>query len=96
MARFALAAFLKCAREMKDHGAFTYVREMAPIKEVQGGVQVTGLTPSFRGERSDATRNRDSTDRRFASSANASLARNDDGRNHPSLNPYSGTLPLAP
>jgi 2-methylisocitrate lyase-like PEP mutase family enzyme len=35
MARVALAAFLKCAREMKDHGAFTYVREMAPIKEVR-------------------------------------------------------------
>jgi 2-methylisocitrate lyase-like PEP mutase family enzyme len=35
MARVALAAFLKCAREMKDHGAFTYVREMAPMKEVR-------------------------------------------------------------
>ena len=35
MARVALAAFLKCAREMKDHGAFTFVREMAPIKEVR-------------------------------------------------------------
>jgi 2-methylisocitrate lyase-like PEP mutase family enzyme len=35
MARVALAAFLKCAREMKDHGAFTFVREMAPIKEVK-------------------------------------------------------------
>jgi 2-methylisocitrate lyase-like PEP mutase family enzyme len=35
MARVALAAFLKCAREMKDQGAFTYVREMAPIKEVR-------------------------------------------------------------
>ena len=34
MARVALAAFLKCAREMKDHGAFTYVRAIAPIKEV--------------------------------------------------------------
>lgn len=37
MARVALAAFLKCAREMKDHGAFTYVREMAPVKEVREG-----------------------------------------------------------
>jgi 2-methylisocitrate lyase-like PEP mutase family enzyme len=36
MARVALAAFLKCAREMKDQGAFTYVREMAPMKEVRG------------------------------------------------------------
>src|SRR4051794_25806339 len=35
MARVALAAFLKCAREMKDHGAFTFVREMVPIKEVR-------------------------------------------------------------
>ena len=35
MARFALAAFLKCAREMKEKGAFTYVREMAPMKEVR-------------------------------------------------------------
>ena len=35
MERYALAAFLKCAREMKDQGAFTYVREMAPIKEVR-------------------------------------------------------------
>ncbi|XSC48138.1 isocitrate lyase/PEP mutase family protein [Bradyrhizobium sp. RDT10] len=35
MARYALAAFLRSAREMKDHGAFTYVREMAPIKEVR-------------------------------------------------------------
>ena len=37
MARVALAAFLKCAREMKDEGAFTYVREMAPVKEVREG-----------------------------------------------------------
>jgi 2-methylisocitrate lyase-like PEP mutase family enzyme len=35
MARVALAAFLKCAREMKDNGAFTYVRDMAPMKEVR-------------------------------------------------------------
>ena len=35
MARVALAAFLKCAREMKDHGAFTYVREMVPMKDVR-------------------------------------------------------------
>lgn len=37
MARVALAAFLKCAHEMKDRGAFTYVREMAPVKEVREG-----------------------------------------------------------
>jgi 2-methylisocitrate lyase-like PEP mutase family enzyme len=35
MERYALAAFLKCAREMKDQGAFTYVREMAPIGEIR-------------------------------------------------------------
>ena len=35
MARYALAAFLKCAREMKDQGAFTFVREMAPIEEIR-------------------------------------------------------------
>ena len=35
MSRYALAAFLKCAHEMKDRGAFTCVREMAPIKELR-------------------------------------------------------------
>lgn len=35
MERYALAAFVKCAREMKDHGAFTYVRELAPVKDVR-------------------------------------------------------------
>lgn len=35
MARIAMAAFLKCADEMKDHGAFTYIREMVPMKEVR-------------------------------------------------------------
>ena len=35
MARYALAAFLKSAREMKDQGAFTFVREMAPIGEIR-------------------------------------------------------------
>ena len=35
MERYALAAFLTSAREMKDHGAFTFVREMAPMKEVR-------------------------------------------------------------
>jgi 2-methylisocitrate lyase-like PEP mutase family enzyme len=35
MQRYALANFLKCAREMKDHGAFTYVREMAAMKDVR-------------------------------------------------------------
>ena len=31
--RVTLAAFLRCAREMKDKGSFTFVREMAPIKD---------------------------------------------------------------
>ncbi len=35
MSRFALAGFLKSAREMKDKGSFTYVREMAPIMELR-------------------------------------------------------------
>jgi 2-methylisocitrate lyase-like PEP mutase family enzyme len=37
MARVALAGFLKCAREMKDQGSFSYVREMAPMKDVREG-----------------------------------------------------------
>ena len=35
MERHALAAFLRSAREMKDRGAFTFVRDMAPVKEVR-------------------------------------------------------------
>lgn len=35
MERHALAAFLNAAREMKNRGAFTYVRELAPVKEVR-------------------------------------------------------------
>lgn len=35
LSRCALAAFLRCAREMKEHGSFTFVREMAPIKEIR-------------------------------------------------------------
>jgi 2-methylisocitrate lyase-like PEP mutase family enzyme len=35
MSRLALAAFLRSAREMKDKGSFTYVREMAPIMELR-------------------------------------------------------------
>ncbi len=36
LSRVALAAFLKCAREMKENGSFTFVREMAGIKELRG------------------------------------------------------------
>jgi 2-methylisocitrate lyase-like PEP mutase family enzyme len=35
LSRVALASFLRCAREMKDSGSFTYVREMAPIRELK-------------------------------------------------------------
>jgi 2-methylisocitrate lyase-like PEP mutase family enzyme len=43
LSRVALAAFLKCAREMKDKGTFSYVREMAPIKELKAAFSaVTG------------------------------------------------------
>jgi 2-methylisocitrate lyase-like PEP mutase family enzyme len=37
MARVALAAFLKCAREMKDQQSFTWVRDMAAMKDVRAG-----------------------------------------------------------
>jgi 2-methylisocitrate lyase-like PEP mutase family enzyme len=37
MSRFALAAFLQSAREMKHNGAFTFVTGMAPIKELRDG-----------------------------------------------------------
>jgi 2-methylisocitrate lyase-like PEP mutase family enzyme len=35
LSRVALAAFLRCAREMKEKGSFTFVPEMAPIKELR-------------------------------------------------------------
>ena len=35
LSRVALAAFLGCAREMKDKGSFTYVPKMATIKELR-------------------------------------------------------------
>jgi 2-methylisocitrate lyase-like PEP mutase family enzyme len=37
MARVALAAFLKCAHEMKDQQSFTWVRDMASMKDVRAG-----------------------------------------------------------
>ncbi len=37
LSRFALAAFLKGAREMKERGAFTFIREAAPSKEIRAG-----------------------------------------------------------
>jgi 2-methylisocitrate lyase-like PEP mutase family enzyme len=35
MQRHALAAFLRCAREMKEQASFTYVRDLAPVKETR-------------------------------------------------------------
>jgi 2-methylisocitrate lyase-like PEP mutase family enzyme len=35
LSRAALAAFLRCAHEMRDQGAFTFVRDMAPIKDLR-------------------------------------------------------------
>jgi len=35
LSRYALGAFLRCAREMKDQGTFTYVRDIPPIKELR-------------------------------------------------------------
>jgi 2-methylisocitrate lyase-like PEP mutase family enzyme len=35
LSRVALAVFLRCAREMKDTGSFTFVREMAPIQDLR-------------------------------------------------------------
>jgi 2-methylisocitrate lyase-like PEP mutase family enzyme len=35
MSRYALAAFMTCAREMKDKGSFTYVGEMAAVGELR-------------------------------------------------------------
>jgi len=45
MSRFALAAFLKSAREMKDNGSFTYVSEMTPIAELRGAFASVGSHP---------------------------------------------------
>ncbi|UFX47999.1 isocitrate lyase/phosphoenolpyruvate mutase family protein [Bradyrhizobium sp. 41S5] len=35
MERHALAAFLRAAGEMKDQGTFSFVRDMAPVKEIR-------------------------------------------------------------
>ena len=42
MSRFALAAFLRGAREMKDKGTFTFVTGMTPIKELRDGFRRVG------------------------------------------------------
>ena len=56
MARVALAGFLKCAREMKDQGSFTYVREMAPIKEVRAAFRSLPVIPDAAQRRSGIQR----------------------------------------
>lgn len=43
MSRHALAAFLHAAREMKERGAFTFVRGMAPIGELRGLFAAGGI-----------------------------------------------------
>jgi 2-methylisocitrate lyase-like PEP mutase family enzyme len=42
MSRFALAAFLQSAREMKDKGSFTFVTGMVPIRELRDGFAAGG------------------------------------------------------
>jgi 2-methylisocitrate lyase-like PEP mutase family enzyme len=37
MSRFALAAFMRSAREMKDKGSFSFVTGMAPVRELRDG-----------------------------------------------------------
>jgi 2-methylisocitrate lyase-like PEP mutase family enzyme len=36
LSRLALAAFMKGAREMKEKGAFTWVRDAMPITDLKG------------------------------------------------------------
>jgi len=43
MARHALTAFLRSAREMKDQGSFTFVQDMAPVKEVKAAFRTASL-----------------------------------------------------
>ena len=78
MERYALAAFLRSAREMKDHGAFTFVREMAPIGGSAGRRSGDrSLATSLRAQRSNpslSTR-RHGLLRRFAPCAIASRSR---------------------
>lgn len=43
MSRYALSAFLRSAREMKENGSFTFVREMAPIRELRDAFAAVSL-----------------------------------------------------
>jgi 2-methylisocitrate lyase-like PEP mutase family enzyme len=38
LSRVALAVVLRCAREMKDKGSFTFIPEMAPMQELRGAL----------------------------------------------------------
>lgn len=40
LSRYALAALVRCAREMKDQGTFTYVRDMMPIADLRAAFAV--------------------------------------------------------
>ena len=42
LSRYALGAFLRCAREMKEQGTFTYVRDIPPIKELREAFRQVG------------------------------------------------------
>src|ERR1700710_3099686 len=42
MSRFALAAFLQSAREMKDKGSFSFITQMAPVKDLRDGFKAGG------------------------------------------------------
>jgi hypothetical protein len=42
MSRYALAAFMQSAREMKDKGSFSFVTRMAPIGELRDGFAAGG------------------------------------------------------
>jgi 2-methylisocitrate lyase-like PEP mutase family enzyme len=42
LARYAMAAFLRAAREMKDQGTFTYVRDIPPFKELREAYRKAG------------------------------------------------------
>jgi 2-methylisocitrate lyase-like PEP mutase family enzyme len=42
LSRLALAAFLEGAREMKDTGGFTWLRDMLPIGELRSIFTATG------------------------------------------------------
>ncbi|RPH47177.1 MAG: isocitrate lyase/phosphoenolpyruvate mutase family protein, partial [Lysobacterales bacterium] len=48
IARYAMAAFLKAGREMKDSGAFTFVRDAAPSRQLEAAFAAAIARPSSR------------------------------------------------